>query len=267
MSRLDELTPDRIKKVLHAAEILMQLHKDGMLGGEIMPEDANPALLKDSDTNYLYFTLPMALNYQRNSYRLWEAAKRTYEDAETSDVFSPMSVLEMGTDTLRDKLSKYKVAIQPNKHPQIWSQLCCTFSKEFKGSVKYFFTVNDFSVAKIKEYMTSNKKMFPYLSGSKIMNYWLYVMSQYTDAAFVDKRNITVAPDTHVLQASAKLGLITHEDIDNPNIRPLVSELWDTVFQGTKWQPIDIHTPLWLWSRGGFTVDVGDYGNEHPADK
>ncbi len=46
--------------------------KQGKLGGEVMPEDANPGLERKSLENYLYFTLPMALNYQRNSYTLWE---------------------------------------------------------------------------------------------------------------------------------------------------------------------------------------------------
>lgn len=26
--------------------------------------------------------------------------------------------------------------------------------------------------------------------------------------------------------------------------------------------PIDIHTPLWLWSRNGFTVQIGDANDE-----
>lgn len=41
-------------------------------GMDKMPEDENPALDKSTKENYLYFTLPMALNYQRNSYMLWE---------------------------------------------------------------------------------------------------------------------------------------------------------------------------------------------------
>lgn len=44
---------------------------------------------------------------------------------------------------------------------------------------------------------------FPYLGGNKICNYWLYVMEQYTDVKFIDRENITVAPDTHVIQAKA----------------------------------------------------------------
>lgn len=50
---------------------LLAAYKAGRLGGEKMPEDENPHLDPASGENYLYFTLPMALNYQRNSYRLW----------------------------------------------------------------------------------------------------------------------------------------------------------------------------------------------------
>jgi len=243
-------------EILNAIEILMQLHKAGALGGEVMPEDANPGLPKSAEENHLYFTLPMALNYQRNSYRLWESALRTYQDAETADVFSPAAVVDMGLDALREKLLKHRVALQPNRHPQIWAQLCQTFAQNFGGSVKNFFTANSYCVANIKDYMVANKKLFPYLSGAKIMNYWLYVMGQYTNAVFSDKQNITVAPDTHVLQASAKLGLITPDDIKNPNSRQMVSELWNAVLKDTRWHPIDVHTPLWLWSRSGFAADV-----------
>jgi len=249
-----DFTAETIEKARKAAEVLMRLHRDGALGGEIMPEDANPGLSKGAEENYLYFTLPMALNYQRNSYKLWEAANQTYQDAETADVFSPMAVVAMEPDVLRDKLLKYKLALQPNRHPQIWSRLCQTFAEHFDGSVKAFFCAQNYSVLQTKEYMTANKKLFPYLSGAKIMNYWLYVMMQYTDAEFADKEHITVAPDTHVIQASAKLGLISAEDMQNPNIRLMVSELWSAVFAGTDWHPIDIHTPLWLWSRSGFAA-------------
>jgi len=256
MNKVEKLPPEKITQIFNAAETLIKLHKQRKLGGEIMPEDANPGLSTDSEENYLYFTLPMALNYQRNSYRLWESAARTYADRETMDIFSPISVVDMGIDLLRDKLLKHKLAMQPVRHPQIWMQLCQTFVQNFEGSVKQFFVVNHYSVAKVKRFMNDNKKLFPYLSGIKIMNYWLCVISQYTDAMFADKENISVAPDTHVLQASVKLGLIKTEDIENPNIRIIVSELWNTVCDGTELHPIDIHTPLWLWSRGGFAVNL-----------
>lgn len=253
---------EKKKNILKNVEDLLQLYHDGSLGGEIMPEDANPGLGKGTKENYLYFTLPMALNYQRNSYKLWEAAKAAYLDAETRDIFSPECVVKMKQEELRIKLLRYKVALQPNKHIEIWERLCNTFMDKFQGDIRKLFWDNDNSVKKIKEYILKHKKGFPYLSGTKILNYWLYVMSQYTDAKLEDRQCITVAPDTHVIQASEKLGLITLDEAEKPNIREKVSSLWEEVFRDTERCPIDIHTPLWLWSRGGFKVKVGECNAE-----
>ena len=252
------LSLEKKKYILKNVENLLQLYHDGRLGGEIMPEDANPGFEKGTKENYLYFTLPMALNYQRNSYKLWEAAKAAYLDAETRNIFSPECVVKMKQEELRTKLLRYKVALQPNKHIEIWERLCNTFMDKFQGDVRKLFWDNDNSVKKIKEYILKNKKGFPYLSGTKILNYWLYVMTQYTDAKLEGRQYITVAPDTHVIQASEKLGLITHDEAEKPNIREKVSSLWEEVFRNTERYPIDIHTPLWLWSRGGFKVKVGE---------
>lgn len=245
-----------MEEILTKVKELIKLYNEGKLGGEKMPEDSNPHLEKGSDANYLYFTLPMALNYQRNSYKLWESALKTFNDKGCSDVFDPFCVLQMSDEQLKQKLTKYKVALQPNKQPIIWKTLCLTFVTYFKGSVKELFIQNKNDIKQIKAYITSNKKKFPYLSGTKILNYWLYVMSNYTDAKFVNRAEISVAPDTHVLQASVKLGVITKEDLQKSNIRDIVSAKWKSILEGSGIQPIDIHTPFWLWSRGGFKIDV-----------
>jgi hypothetical protein len=126
------ITERKRKQVLDRIEILLDLYKKGVLGGECMPEDSNPHLPKDSVENYVYFTLPMALNYQRNSYKLWDAAQQSYEDNEIRSIFNPLEAVRLSKDELCNKL--------------------------------------------IKEYLVSNKKKFPYLSGIKIMNYWLCVI-------------------------------------------------------------------------------------------
>ncbi len=242
--------------ILQKVRSLVRLYKAGALGGEKMPEDSNPHLRKNSDENLIYFTLPMALNYQRNSYKLWEAALLTWKDAKTKDVFCPETVLKMDDNTLSEKLTKYKVALQPNKQPQIWRMLCQTFQQNFGGSVKKFFEKFDFDVKLIKQHILQNKKSFPYLSGTKILNYWLYVMTQQSGFNFKNRKEISVAPDTHVLQASAKLGVVSDEELKKSNIRVIVSERWEKILSDTEFEPIDIHTPFWLWSRNGFVVEV-----------
>lgn len=240
--------------ILQSVRQLMKAYQKGLLGGGKMPEHENPGLEKRSKENYLYFTLPMALNYQRNSYVLWECANRLYK--EVPALFDCASVLAMPENELQEILVEHKVALQPNKQPIIWKTLCDTFAKKFNGDVRDFFGDRGYKVAAIKEYIQKNKKLFPYLGGNKICNYWLYIMEQYTDAVFADREYITVAPDTHVIQASAKLGVITAEEAKDSDVQLKLAERWCELLKDTEYVPIDVHTPMWLWSRGKFAVDI-----------
>ena len=57
---------DSREEVLGKVNKLVNAYKQGLLGGEKMPEDENPGLNKNFKDNNMYFTLLMALNYQRN---------------------------------------------------------------------------------------------------------------------------------------------------------------------------------------------------------
>lgn len=239
--------------ILTKAEKLIDMHKKGLLGGEVMPEDANPGLDKSSLENYLYFTLPMALNYQRNSYTLWESALKTYNDPKTKFIFNPKECLNRSFEEVQEALVKYRVALQRQKQTEIWLKLCTTFVELYDGDIRKLFDTLDNDVDKIRNFIQKeNKKKFPYLSGTKICNYWLYVIYQYTDRKYKNIEHLTVAPDTHVVKATHRLGLITDEELNRSDVQLIVIDRWNKLFKGTKYSPIDIHTPLWLWSRNGF---------------
>lgn len=241
------------EEILSKVEKLRLLYQEGKLGGEVMPEDSNPHFEPSSLENYLYFTLPMALNYQRNSYTLWESALKTYMDLETRFVFDPKICLEKSFEEVQYALTKYKVALQKNKQTEIWLKLCETFVTLFDGDIRKLFDSFDNDVDKIRSFIQKeNKAMFPYLSGTKICNYWLYVIWQYTDREYQNIEHLTVAPDTHVCKATLKLGLIQEEEFMSNRVQEIVIERWNELFEGTEYKPIDIHTALWLWSRNGF---------------
>jgi hypothetical protein len=66
---------------------LLEAYRTGKLGQTKMPEDSNPNFDDDQiEMRLAYFTLPMALNYQRDSYKLWEAALKTINDDLTKKV-------------------------------------------------------------------------------------------------------------------------------------------------------------------------------------
>lgn len=239
--------------VIKQVDVLYKMWKEGILGGEIMPEDENPHLEKSSMENYCYFTLPMALNYQRNSYMLWQCANDTYQDKETRFVFFPKECIKKSFQEVQLALTKYKVALQKQKQTEIWISLCHTFVELFDGDIRNLFNMMDNDVNRIRNFIQNeNKKKFPYLSGTKICNYWLYVIWQYTDREYKNIEDLTVAPDTHVIKATHQLGLITDEEVNKNNVQSIVIDRWNELLKDTKYHPIDIHTPLWLWSRNGF---------------
>lgn len=238
---------------LEKIEKLYNAYKEGKLGGEIMPEDENPNLEKSSKENFNYFTLPMALNYQRNSYKLWESAKKTYLDPETKFIFNTKDVINSSFEDVQRALIKYRLALQKDKQTQIWIKLCNTIENILNGDIRNLFKINNFDVNKIRKYMQiDHKKDFPYLSGNKLCNYWMYVIYQYTSINYINREALTIAPDIHVLRSSVKLEIITQKEFESSNAQILCINNWNEILKGTKFAPIDIHTPLWLWGRSGF---------------
>jgi hypothetical protein len=232
---------------------LLSAYKTGGLGQTVMPEDSHPEFATKEE-QFAYFTLPMALNYQRDSYKLWEAALKTFNDRETKFVFDIEAVSKRSEEDVRKALMKYKVALQPNKHVNSWRTIAKTIY-ELWGSFSTFFKENESDFLKIKQLVKiEHKKGFPYLSGPKIFNYWSFIMSTYGGVKLKNRDHIEIAPDTHITQCSVKLGVITPEEAVSIS-KEQISEKWRLLLQGSGIDPIDMHPPLWFWSRNGFIYD------------
>lgn len=235
---------------------LLQAYRSGYLGQTKMPEDSNPGFTEQQvEIRLAYFTLPMALNYQRDSYKLWESVLKTWEDKETREVFDVVKVSEMSDEKLRSLLMKYKVALQPNKHINTWKSIASVIAKEW-GSFSNFiqFTKSDFLTLK-DVVQVKYKKQFPYLSGPKIFNYWSFILEEYGKVKLKNKEYIDIAPDTHITQCSILLGVITKEESLKLS-KEEISERWRSLLQGSGIVPIEMHPPLWFWSRNGFLFKI-----------
>lgn len=240
--------------ILTKVRKLLDLYSSGKLGDTTMPEDTHPVLNNQED-KLLYYTLPMALNYQRNSYKLWESAKQTWEDETTKQVFDIKWVYEHSEAELREKLLKYKLALQPNKHTDTWKRISETIYRNWRSIPELIeCSEKDFLYLK-KILQKEHKKGFPYLSGPKIFNYWSYILTEYCEVDLKHRSFIEIAPDTHVLQSSVRLSVIDEDGIGKLS-REEVSKIWRNLLEGTGINPIDVHSPLWFWSRGGFKVKV-----------
>lgn len=231
---------------------LLEAYKTGLLGQTIMPEDSNPGLEKLSQEDRIaYFTLPMALNYQRDSYKLWEAGLKTFNDPETRFVFDVEKVTKSSEEEVRTALMKYKVALQPNKHVSTWRTIAKTIYENWGSFTKFFeATKGDFII--LKQIVNINhKKGFPYLSGPKIFNYWSFIISTYGGVKLVNRDQIEIAPDTHITQCSVRLSVISSNEALSLT-KDAISAKWRELLKESGIDPIDMHPPLWFWSRNGF---------------
>jgi hypothetical protein len=214
--------------------------------------EVHPVLQKSDRINYLYFTLPVSINFQRNSPALWLSALKTFNDKKTNYLFYPEKVVEISRTKVQTDLRKHKLSLQKNKHTDIWIKLCQTFYENFDSDPRNLFSECKYDAKLIIYTLQKIKKSnFPYLSGAKMANYWLYILHHYTDIQLRNIHTISIIPDTHVLQSSVRLGL-TH-GIEEPQ---KVADLWFKLLEGSDLIPIDIHPILWNWSRNGFVPEV-----------
>jgi N-glycosylase/DNA lyase len=133
-----------------------------------------------------------------------------------------------------------------------------TIAKTIKGnwgSFKKFFESTNRDFLNLKQLVNvDHKKGFPYLSGPKIFNYWSFIISTYGGVKLSNRDHIEIAPDTHITQCSVRLGVITPEEATSLT-KDAISERWRELLKESGIDPIDMHSPLWFWSRNGFLLN------------
>lgn len=239
----DELLPN--------VNVIVGAYRSGAFGELTLPEDSNPGFSPgESEQCLAYFTLPMALNYRRNSQQLWEAALRTHQDTETRWVFSPELVAGSDIASLRNALVRHRLALQPTRHTANWMTICVAIHGSW-GSFTGLLVSAQHDYMKLKGIVQGTaKSSFPYLSGPKLFNYWAYILNTRTHSQLESSSQIDIAVDAHILKASVRLSVITETE-STTLAREEVARRWRSILDGTSWLPTDLNVPLWRWSQCG----------------
>jgi hypothetical protein len=243
--------PNRAK-IISKCKILLEAYRESKFGYMKMPEETSPEFSeKEKEIRLAYFTLPMSLNYQRDSYKLWESALKTFNDPKTRIVFDIEQSANLDAAKLREYLMLYKVALQPNKHIETWQKISRTIFENW-GTIGNLLKAADYDFLKLKDMVQRQfKSGFPYISGPKIFNYWSFIIQEYGKVKLKNSEFIEIAPDTHITKCSVILGVITKEEAE-VFTKEKISERWRVLLIGTGINPIDMHPPLWFWSRNNF---------------
>lgn len=244
-----------VMMLIDSCRQLIQAYHQWLLGDMTMPEDVHPDFGNDVEARLCFFTLPMALNYQRNSYTLRESATQAYQDPDTSRVFDPTRATQAPTIDLQTALVKHKVALQPNKYIKTRQTISQTIHNN-RWSITWLLEAADYDVLQLQQLVQiTHKRWFPYLSWPKIFHYRCYILWKYCDVTLSNRSYIQVAPDTHVIQCSIKLWVITETESDSLT-RDQISDRRRSALAWSGIDPIDMHSPLWFWSRNGFSYQI-----------
>jgi len=236
---------------LEKVKRLIALYEQGLIP-TLAQHEVNPGLPRDSRENYLYFTLPVCINFQRNSPAMWAAALATWEDPETQYVFFPEKLAKTPIEKVKSDLVKHRLALQPNKHTLIWTTIAKTLHDHYGDDPRSIIEEAESDAGKLISLLQkTHRKRFPYLSGPKLSNYWPFILSHYTHVQFKNSQEISIIPDTHVLQSSTRLGLTL------VTATPLQVELaWKELLKDSGINPSQVHPVLWNWSRNKFRPEV-----------
>jgi hypothetical protein len=235
---------ERVTKLLH-------LFENGAIP-TLAQHEVHPKLDPGSRENYLYFTLPPCLNFQRNSPAMWKSALATWEDPETHYLFFPEKTALTPFEKIQQDLGKHKLGLQPNKHTEIWTKISTTLYAQYNSDPRKLIEEADHDAGKLIHILqVAKRKEFPFLCGPKLSNYWPFILSQYTNVQFKNMHEISIIPDTHVIQSSIHLGLV---DTSANSLK--VEQVWKELLKDSGISPVTMHPVLWNWSRNNFQPEV-----------
>ncbi|GAB6102839.1 hypothetical protein JCM16138_20620 [Thermococcus atlanticus] len=261
ITNLNSVTIDAQRGALLAERLLQMYLTTGIFGNKAMPEDYPPQGVEIGSREHLLFlTLTVAIDYMRNADALWESARKTFEDPETRFVFFPeqLATIPLGqVNTIKSALTKYKLALRPNRDTNIWLTIALTIHNEWEDDPRNLLKGMEFDALKIVEHLKKNKTKYPNLNGEKIRSLWLRMLRDNGKINLKNLENIPIPVDVHITRATLNLGVIQGEfEGTLDDFRDLVAKAWMESTSllrnsGKHVISLDLDRPLWHLSRNG----------------
>jgi hypothetical protein len=111
----------------------------------------------------------------RPASQLWQAGRSTIADEETRWLYDPAAVVNHAQKALSSALKKYGLSRKHKRDTETWRILATTFATDYAGDPRNLLAAHDYDAQKVYATLSSGplKRMFPFLSGRKILPLWL----------------------------------------------------------------------------------------------
>lgn len=233
---------------------------DGILGSGTPPDRRVPKGMDRGDRQHLHFvTLTSAINYHRDRWELWSAARETAADAATRFVFDPAEAVAAGQEKVQAALQVHGLSGKPTKDADIWFRICATLVEHFDGSVWSLLEEADFDVTAALDTVRAGTYDFPYLGGTKIGSLWAHnLAATWGGHALGGMQAIPLYVDRDVAAAAVTGGAVGGP-YDGPYsaLKSAVEEVVTEACAGTDLYPMQFYAPMSeLGSRGCQNVET-----------
>jgi len=251
----------RLVKLLHEL-----FYTTGIHGKKDMPEDVPPkGVVTGSLEHLLFITFTVSIDYQRDAPSLWQSARKTFEDPETSYLFVPELLYKTSSDKIKKDMQKYKLSKKSEKDSNIWHTIGISFYKKWEGNPINFIEDCKWEAPIIIECLENSQHEeqgkpspdFPYLRGKKISSLWLRMLRDNVGLEFKKLNKIPIPVDIHVVRATLTTGIIRGTITKNLNkISDNIRETWLECVEGLTAHnrpmiSLDMDEPLWNLSKYG----------------
>lgn len=251
-----------------AAEILFSAFSNqGIFGRVDMPEDQLPSMMvRGSLEHILFITLTVAIDYQRDADKMWEASRKTFEDPETRYLYDPRSLHETPMKKIIEDMQRYRLSKKAKKDAFIWQTNGVTFFKKWKGDPRFFLEDCRWNATKILQRLytgtheRSSRQVLdhPFLRGKKIGPLWVRMLRDNVGIQNITALDeVPIPVDVHVARSTLCLGVVRGEFEGRLEVLfESVREVWANSVVGLSMgnRPmiaLDLDEPLWHLSRYG----------------
>lgn len=129
------LTSDTERNAQLAVLLAKTFESVGILGVKNMPENLVPKGMEPRSLEHILFiTLTVTIDRVRDSMTLWKVARETWEDPETSWLYSPQQLAEAGRAKVHTYMDKCNLSNMTSPDAEYWHTVGISFFKKYDGN-------------------------------------------------------------------------------------------------------------------------------------
>ncbi len=250
-----------------------------------IPDEILPANMeKGSNQHLLFLTFVSGIAYLRKEEQLWNAARTTWGDKNTSYVFNPEQILKTPIEKLKKDLNQYNLfedVLQARKWSighlifsdkrrarkndiNIWLNMA-KFLNEFDSNIETLFNKYDNDVFNIIDLLMKEpySKCFPEYHKRRKIIVWITRIKRNSNIIIKQIEKLSMPIGIHIIRSTFMSGSILGSATSlNMDLEIECAEFWQEVYKSGKDKikliPLEFEIFLWILGKYGCSVSRTD---------